>query len=363
VIRWTLLFGLLAATAAAQKPDEVLIVVNQNSALSKTVGEYYARRRAIPARNVCRLRVTDDEEIPRSVYDSAIAHPIGEFLRTAKLVESIKYIVTTAGVPLRIGGATGMEGDVAAVDSELTLLYKDLHGAAHPSKGMLANPFFGRQDRPFSHPEFPIYLVTRLAGYDFNDIRKLIDHSLAARNRGRFVIDLRAGEANEGDDWMRAAAAKLPKDRLLLEETTSVLYGVKDVIAFASWGSNDFARHKRFLGFEWLPGAIMTEFVSTNARTFKRPPDSWNIGAWKDDPRTFFGGAPQTLTADYIHEGATGASGHVAEPFLGACPRPNLLLPAYASGRTLAESYYLAIPALSWQNVVIGDPLCSLGKP
>ena len=44
-------------------------------------------------------------------------------------------------------------------------------------------------------------------------------------------------------------------------------------------------------------------------------------------------------------------------------PRPDLLLPAYYSGRNLAESYYLAMRSLSWQNIVLGDPLCSLGKP
>ena len=77
----------------------------------------------------------------------------------------------------------------------------------------------------------------------------------------------------------------------------------------------------------------------------------------------FFAGSPQSLAADYILEGATGASGHVDEPYLSMTPRPDLLLPAYYRGRNLAESYYLAIPALSWQNIVLGDPLCSLGKP
>ena len=76
-----------------------------------------------------------------------------------------------------------------------------------------------------------------------------------------------------------------------------------------------------------------------------------------------FFGSPQSLTADYIHDGATGASGHVYEPFLGYTPRPNILLPAYYRGRNLAESYYLSIPALSWMNIVIGDPLCKLGPP
>jgi hypothetical protein len=76
----------------------------------------------------------------------------------------------------------------------------------------------------------------------------------------------------------------------------------------------------------------MTEYVSTNARTFKQPPSDGSIR-------------------------------HVFEPYLNMNPHPEMLLPAYYSGRNLAESYYLAIPRLSWQNTVLGDPLCSLGKP
>ena len=77
----------------------------------------------------------------------------------------------------------------------------------------------------------------------------------------------------------------------------------------------------------------------------------------------FFAGSPQGLIADLIHQGATGASGNTYEPFLGACVRPDYLFPAYYQGRNLAESYYIAMPALSWQGVVVGDPLCTLGKP
>ena len=37
------------------------------------------------------------------------------------------------------------------------------------------------------------------------------------------------------------------------------------------------------------------------------------------------------------------------------------MLPAYYSGRNLAESYYLGI-RVSWQNIVVGDPLCRIGR-
>jgi len=138
-----------------------------------------------------------------------------------------------------------------------------------------------------------------------------------------------------------------------------VLTGEKDVIGYAGWGSNDPNRHQRNLGFQWLPGALVTEYVSTNGRTFRRPPPDWTISTWKDS-KGWFDGSPQTLTADYIHEGATGCSGHVYEPYLEFTPHPDQLFPAYFHGRNLAESYYLAIPGLSWQNIVVGDPLCKL---
>ena len=133
----------------------------------------------------------------------------------------------------------------------------------------------------------------------------------------------------------------------------------KGVIGYASWGSNDPDRKQRMLNFSWLPGAIATEFVSTNGRTFEKPPEKWQLGTWSAQA-SWYAGSPQTLTADYIHEGATGASGQVNEPYLGFCPRPEFILPAYYSGRTLAESFYMGIPGLSWMNIVIGDPLMRL---
>ena len=345
-----------------QQPDSVLIVVNQPSALSRKIGEYYAERRRIPAANICRLNASTNEEISRSDFDNQMARPIRDYLRGHNLTEKVLYIVTTAEVPLKIRGNLGMSGEAASVDSELTLLYFDLHGRAHGLPGGIANPFFGKTSAAFRHPDFPIYLVTRLAGFDFDDVKGMIDRAPAARNRGKFVIDLKGADNTRGNAWLLQAAQQLPRNRLVLDISRPVLYHQTDVIAYASWGSNDPDRKERHLGFQWLPGAIMTEYVSTNGRSFARPPDSWNLGAW-GDPRATFAGTPQSLTADYIHDGVTGASGHVYEPYLEFTPRPNILLPAYYHGRNLAESYYLAIPLLSWMNIVVGDPLCSLGKP
>lgn len=344
-------------------PDQVLVISNRSSAISRQIAAYYMHRRAIPASHLCEIDAPEQETIDRQTYEARVAGPVGRCLQERKLTETALYLVAAQGVPLRVeGSGSGMKTERASVDSELCLLYSDLKGVPHPLSGPLNNPFYRHKESPFRHPDFPIYLVTRLAGYDFADVKALIDHAIQARNLGRFVIDLNNSGDGEGNDWLRTAALLLPESRLVFDASTTVLYRQTDVIASASWGSNDENRHERNLGYKWLPGAILTEYVSTDGRTFQRPPGTWRLGKW-EDKSTYFAGTPQSLIADYIHEGVTGASGHVYEPFLQFTPHPDQLLPAYYKGRNLAESFYLAIPGLSWQNIVVGDPLCSLGPP
>ena len=360
--RRLVLFALTAALVRAQSGEQVLLVVNRTDPVSRQVGDYYRPRRAIPAENVCFLDVTSQEEITWYEYQQQIEKPIAACLEKIAGQERILYIVLTMGVPLKVdGGGSGFGAEHASVDSELTLLYAKLHGQTVNRAGGVANSFFTKRDEPFRHPRFPIYLVARLAAYDLNEVKGMIDRSLIARNRGKFVIDL-SSTTEGGDQWLNNAAAQLPADRVVIDRTTQVIYDQHEVIGYASWGSNDSHRQRRQLGFHWLPGAVATEFVSTNARTLKRPPDNWSFGAWQEKQHVF-GGSSQSLSADFILEGATAATGNTYEPYLGGCPRPEYLLPAYFHGRNLAESYYLSIPMLSWQGVLLGDPLCTLGKP
>ena len=350
------------AAAEAQTAENVLLVVNRRSAESRAIGDYYEQKRAIPPLNVCTIDTETTEDVVRDIYEKQIELQVGACLRMRGLTERVLYIVLTMGVPLRMWPAAGkseQQSDGAAVDSELTLLYQKMKGVKHPLDGPIPNPFFRQRDTPFRHPTFPMYLVTRLDAWTVSEVKAMIDRSLVAKNVGRFAIDLKVYDETGGDQWLRTAALLLPKDRVILEETPKVLENVADVIGYASWGSNDKARTKRNVHMGWLPGAIATEFVSTDGRSFRKPPDDWTLGSW-GDKKSWWAGGPQTLASDYIHEGASGASGQVLEPFLAYCPRPDFILPAYASGRNLAESFYMGIPAVSWMTVVIGDPLMRL---
>jgi uncharacterized protein (TIGR03790 family) len=359
------LFCLFCPAALAQGPQNVLLVVNRRSVNSPAVADYYAQRRKIPASNICSIDAPVDEEIDRAAFDKFVRLPILNCLQKGRLQDRVLYIVLAKGVPLKIKSSGG-KNDQASVDSELTLLYQDMLGAPHYLPGTIPNPYFagdaGTSVTRFSHRQYPIYLVTRLDGYDLADACALVDRAQSPARQGRFILDLPWNDNGQGNNWLRMAAAQLeeagiPASRITLDTTNVFLTGQEQVLGYASWGSNDHADPSRTPGNTWVNGALMAEYVSTDARTFKRPPKSWKIGQWSDPPATFFDGSPQSLIADYIHEGVTGAAGNVYEPYLDACVRPQILFPAYVKGLNLAESYYAAIPFLSWQNVVVGDPL------
>ena len=130
------------------------------------------------------------------------------------------------------------------------------------------------------------------------------------------------------------------------------------MLGYYSWGSNDPTIKGRHFGFGFAPGALAAMFVSTDARTFREPPADWTIGNW-EDKQSYFAGSPQSLTGDLIRAGVTGIGGACGRAVPGRDDPPDLLFPAYVKGANLAEAFYRAMPYLSWQTVVIGDPLCA----
>lgn len=362
-----LLLLLVLSLAEAQGPANILLVVNSTSQNSREIGEYYREKRGVPAQQVCRVAAPDREHIDRASFDNNIQRPLMDCLRNGGLQDRVLYLVLTKGVPLVIDGQGGQNGDQASVDSELTLLYQDLITRQHPLRGKVQNPYAVKNSRTspmvrFSHREFPMYLVTRLDGYDAAEVKALIDRGLRAKPEGRFLLDLKQDDETPGNGWLRQTADRLraagiAPSRIVLEQSRVFVTGETGLLGYASWGSNDPANNSRFLKHKWEPGALLAEFVSSDGRTFERPPAGWNIGKW-DGPRSnFYKNTPQSLIADYLAEGVTGAAGYVDEPFLPAYARPQVLFPAYVSGLNLAESFYSALPDLSWKAVVIGDPL------
>ena len=359
--------GCFSGAAWAQDGTNVLVVLNEASEVSGRVAAHYSRLRNIPAENIVRLRTDASDDITRAQYEGEIERPIGDWLNRHAAQDRILYIVLTKGIPLRIRGTTGRRGTTASVDSELTLLYRRLTGTRETSVGPVPNPYYRgtrplAESKPFSHLDHDIYLVSRLDGFTEADALALIDRGLSPGREGEFLLDQRGAGDRVADPWLQAAADALAsagyKDRVVLEPSRTSLTGRANVLGYASWGSNDPSIRRRRLGFGFAPGALGTMFVSTDARTVQEPPEGWQPGPGAD-PKASFAGSTQSLTGDLIREGITGVAGHVAEPFLDGAIRPDILFPAYVAGFNLIESFYLAMPHLSWQTVVFGDPLCA----
>ncbi len=354
----------------AQTGANILVVANGESATSVRIAEYYAGHRSVPAEQILRLKgLTADppDGMAREMYDGLIEAPVAAWLTQHSAQDRVHYIVLAKGIPLRINGSTGRTGTVASVDSELTLLYQRMSGVTTQLPGGLPNPYFLEdrplaQAQPFSHERVPLYLVTRLDGFSVDDVLKLVDRGVAPVTAGRVVLDQRASWTAVGNQWLKDAADRLVEigfgNRVLLESTSKVVTNEASILGYYSWGSNDPAIKQRDFGLGFVPGALAAMFVSFDGRTFREPPATWNIGIWEDRD-TYFAGAPQSLAGDLIRAGASGVAGHVAEPFLDATIRPQILFPVYFKGMNLAESFYLAMPDVSWATVVVGDPLCA----
>ena len=366
-----LFVAVAVAPALAQTGANVLVVANGAHEGSVRIAEHYARARGVPEAQVLKLAgfaPDPPDDIERSVYERLIRAPIASWLTEHAAQDRILFIVVTKGIPLRVAGSRGRAGTVASVDSELTLLYRRMTGIAAPPAGALPNPYF-LGDRPiaaappFTHETTDLFLVTRLDGFTVDDALALVDRALKAvpSQTGRFLLDDKAPWLAKGNQWLSTAAARLTEAglgaRVVLDQTSQVLTNQQAVFGYYSWGSNDPAIKMRRFGVQFEPGAIGATFVSSDGRTFREPPEGWSVGG--SERAAYYAGSPHSLAADLIREGITGMAGHVAEPFLDGTIRPDILFPAYVAGRPLAEAFYLAMPYVSWQTLVLGDPLCA----
>jgi uncharacterized protein (TIGR03790 family) len=353
------------ADVQAQSVENVAVVINDQSDASRRIGEHYAKTRGLPASNVFHIKTTTADSIERADYVTTIERPLAAAIRRAGMQDRILYIVLTKGVPLRVLGTAGTTGTVASVDSELTLLYRRLVGTPIAADGRVDNPYYLGQRpigeaRPFTHREHDIYLVTRIDAYTVDQAIALIDRSQSPAQQGRIVLDQQA--SGTGDQWLAEAAKRLAAQghagRVLLENTAKPARGETPVLGYYSLSASDPENRVRSVEMGFAPGSIAANLASFDARTFRQPPDSWRPTAIADKA-AWFEGSGDTLIGDFIRDGVTGVSGQVGEAYAFGATRPEILFPAYFGGFNLAEAFYLATPSLSWQTVVIGDPLCA----
>lgn len=325
--------------------ERVLVVINDQSPASDSVGRYYAAQRGIDSSHIVRVSVTTDDEIGEGGLQFNLIAPVRAAI--AALPVRIDFILLTPGVPIRVAYKSGYSVDAMLAGMNLKLSPMVGLDSAWLLKNH--NPYFDAKG-PFDSDRYGMYLVTRLACGVLSDCFALVDRATRAEPvRGPFFFDAAPRHAvTDGYSYMNStlfhAAAALQRIGALvqMDSTASFVVPNQPVMGYASWGSNDAQFDSiAYHAVRFLPGALAETFVSTSARTF--------------GPTT--GG--QSRIVDLIAQGVTGVKGYVSEPYTVALADPYILFDRYVRGATLAEAFYAASRMVLWKDLIVGDPLCA----
>jgi uncharacterized protein (TIGR03790 family) len=380
--------------AFALLPEEVAVVANSRSASSMEIAHLYMTRRLIPKSHLIVISTPDQEVCSREAYDKEIAGPIRKDLIRLREEYNIRGLVTIHGVPLKIGPTpasvvdeqalnnrieqleklktematadedlqsiyqqriTQLERRIkfinkvdsrAAVDSELALVLAD----PYPLAGWQPNPFhpmFRTTKVPYSTNE--VLIVSRLDGPDKGTVERLINDSLEAEKNGlngSVCLDARWDLSQEKLDAYKLYDQSLHNTAEILArkgwavtlDSKQELMGAgrcEGVALYAGW----YSLANFVDAFTWQQGAVGYHIASSECRTLRdRTANTWCV--------------------KLLEDGAAATLGPVYEPYLQAFPLPDHFFSQLTQGYlSLGETYLVTLPYLSWQIVLVGDPL------
>ncbi len=351
-----------AFPASALVPEQVLLIVNRNEPAGIELARYYQSGRQIPKANLLVVDMPTTEDCPREVYVNGLLNPLRHWL-AARPDLDIRCLVTFYGLPIRVSDPLAENQQQtenqepahasvlsAALDSELSLA----RGSDYPLRGWIVNPLA----RPRFSPPAPsvtensVLMVSRLDGPSPAVVRRIIADSLDAEKvglRGRAYFDARwsaagKGKALEGyklyDNSLHRAAdltATLSHLDVALDEQESLFAAgeAADAALYCGWYS--LARYVP--AFEWRPGAVAYHMASAECVTLKKE-------------------GSQVWCKRLLEDGVAATIGPVAEPYIQGFPLPERFFLYLLDGHyTLVESYFYTLPWLSWQMMLVGDPL------
>ena len=367
--------------ALAIEARQVLVVANDNSPESLALSRYYLKRRNIPKENLLHIRCTTKEVITRRAFERDIAFPLKKALAKDTFSKGIKCILLTYGIPLKIlakqasrhstnvpsskkkGPSNGVKEEgspkrmgekgpvttVSSVDSEIMTI--KLYGRYH-LEGWLLNPLYigKRPGGQSSLPAKEIVMVSRIDGPDVKTAKRIIDDAIFSEENGlsgRACLDCRytASQREKGSDAYHLFDRWIYESGLFLKARgfeTKINQGpelfkkgeCQGCAIYCGWYS--LANYKD--AFTWRRGAIGYHIASGECESLHGNNRQW--------------------CRMILKKGASVTIGPVSEPFVQAFPPPHLFFRLLLdNGLSISEAYLFSCPMLSWQMVLLGDPL------
>ncbi len=382
--------------AMALTPDQTVVIANQRANDSVVLARYYMQQRGIPKENLITVRTTQEEISSRATYEEEIAAPVAKALKTIQAKKRIRCLVTIYGIPLKILATPLSIKDAEKVDllkKKQKIIQKDLQTAQdshknslkkegehilqqlkklqrfstraavdselalvrvpdYPRDGWLPNPYFlGFQKQKTLLDRDDILIVSRLDGPTPGVVRRLIDDALLVEKtglQGTAYFDARwqepettkkhKGYALYDASLHKAAHALQQEGMSVILDAQSSLFppdSCDSVALYSGW----YSFKKYVNAFEWQQGSVGYHIASGECSTLKRP----HFQGW---------------CKRMLEEGIAATIGPVYEPYVQAFPLPDLFFTILHEGYlTLGETYLISLPFLSWQMVLIGDPL------
>ena len=345
-----LVLGGGSIAGATLEPAQVLILTNKDTPISAQVGRMYEKLRDIPPANILSLALGPDRQITPDQYWSKAAPSIKKYLEANP---EIRCILTTSGVPYTIQ-APDDKDEGAAFDSELAAVLREQPGNRKRGE---ANPLFvgGANTAGVTDPrKLQMVYVVRLDGPDLKTITRMVEDAIAIEKTG---LDGPAfGDARGldgvtgngvGDASIRASIDRFSGAGFIStldmkpESWKQPKGGVGNQAAGAAFylGWYDLENFQDIFGEQGLArGSIAWHIASAEA-----------VDIWNPDGKGW--------CINLMRRGAAITLGPVREPYLAAFPHGDIFTEALLQGESVAESYWLALPQVSWQMVLLGDPL------
>ena len=366
---FTILISLSPHSAATINPEQVAVIYNSRIPESKNLANYYAKARNIPQKNLIGLDTVNQGQISRKIYTEQILRPLKKIFddrnwwtmsRNAQGVQlpsanKITTLVCMRGIPFKIQRSPITDLDPpklpehlakaneASVDSELSLL--GVHGLT--TLGPQKNPYF-KQDTPFVKANISyVFMVGRIDGPSYSLCKRMIDDALAIEKRGLWgmcYLDqaIKGGGYAIGDQWLENIYQSNHKKGIPTvidknKQTFTTNYPMNDAALYYGWYTQNQNGPLLNPAFKFRQGAIAIHLHSYSASQLRDPNKKW--------------------TGPILAKGAAATVGNVYEPYLNMTHHFDILHDRLLKGYPLIEAAYMSIPVLSWQNVVIGDPL------